>query len=158
MAGRKAFVPTDEQRARVRSMASAGIDEGTSGNGRNGGATLAEICAVIDVSEKTLRRAFKTELKTAFYLAKDQMRRSLFQQGTGQQERPEERDERGRVIRPRQRYVPPNPTATIAWLEFYGGAVKTQRTEHTGQVNTRNLTDEQRDARIAELLRKAGAA
>jgi hypothetical protein len=49
--------------------------------------------------------------------------------------------------------------AAIKWWEQARcGWSEKQHLEHSGQIGLRDLTDEQRDARIAELLRKTGAA
>lgn len=80
-----------------------------------------EICAVLGITGKTLRKHFEHELRTAFIRAKDSMWRSLFNQGVGS---PARVDENGQLVSPP---IPPNVKATIAWLQFQAGA--SDRTE-----------------------------
>lgn len=47
------YIPTEQERAEVMSWLSAGM-------------TQADVCTVLGITEKTLRRAFKEELATAY--------------------------------------------------------------------------------------------
>lgn len=96
-AHRPSYKPSEKDRRTVEAMAAGNLPQ-------------AEICIVLGISKKTLRKHFPHELATAFIRAKNTMWVSLFNQGLGS----------------REDKIPPNVKATIAWLEFKGGATRGQ--------------------------------
>lgn len=106
--GRPAYDPTDRDRRIVTAMLRYH-------------STQAEIEAVLGITGKTLRKYFKTEIRIGFSLLLTAMWQSLADQGLGRPAR------RATATTPARAAVPPNVTATIAWLEFKAGAVRTER-------------------------------
>jgi hypothetical protein len=67
--GRKPYSPTPEQRAVVKAMSGYGVIQD-------------EIAAVLDIDDKTLRKYFAAELRTAAIEANAAVAQSLFQNAT----------------------------------------------------------------------------
>lgn len=119
------YKPTDQDRRTVAMMSSVSAN----GDGRGGGFTQEQICSVLGINPDTLRKYFRRELDTAHLDAKMRMQQSLFQQGMGRPARSESEDG------PAVSEVLPNVAATKSWLEYYGGAVRTERAEVVGDEN-----------------------
>jgi hypothetical protein len=92
-----AFVPTPEQRKMVRAMSAYGVPQ-------------IEICKVIGISDRTLRKAFRDELDRAAIEANAKVAEVCFRMATS-----------GTV-----------PAATFFWLKTRAGWREVTRQEHTG--------------------------
>ncbi|MBS0640902.1 MAG: hypothetical protein JSS43_13575 [Proteobacteria bacterium] len=91
------FIPTPEQRRTARAMAAYGIPQ-------------IEIAAVIGISDRTLRKAFREELDRAATEANAKVAEVCFRMATS-----------GKV-----------PAATFFWLKTRAGWREVNRFEHTG--------------------------
>jgi hypothetical protein len=95
--GRPSFKPTDEQRKTVRAMIAYGVPQ-------------ADVCEVIGVTDKTLRKHFDRELRTAATEANAKVAQALYKQAVDQG----------------------NTTAQIFWLKTKAGWKDTTVHEHSG--------------------------
>lgn len=121
MAGRKPFEPTEKQRITVAAMAACGMPQDM-------------ICSKVKnpqtgrpVDTKTLRAAFRSELKEAKSLANAMVAQNLFQHAMGQ----------GREA----------VTAAIFWMKCQAGWKEAQKVELTGAdggpIRVTDMTDEE---------------
>jgi hypothetical protein len=92
-----AFLPTPEQRRMVRAMSAYGVPQ-------------IEICKVVGISDRTLRKAFREELDRAAVEANAKVAEVCFRMATS-----------GTV-----------PAATFFWLKTRAGWREVNRQEHTG--------------------------
>jgi len=92
-----AFVPTPEQRKMVRAMSAYGVPQ-------------TEICKVVGISDRTLRKKFREELDRAAVEANAKVAEVCFRMATS-----------GTV-----------PAATFFWLKTRAGWREVNRQEHTG--------------------------
>lgn len=86
-AGRPRYKPSERDRQQVKAMTAMGLGQ-------------SDICLVIGLSEKTLRRHFRAELNTGAAEANAKVAQSLFKQATGDK---------------------PNVIAAIFWLKARAG-------------------------------------
>lgn len=109
---------TEEQRKMVEAMASVGVQQD-------------EICRVLDIDAKTLRKHFREELDTAMIKANAKVAANLFRQAT--------KDD--------TKAVP----AAIFWSKCRMGWKEPVHLEHSGNININfnNMTDEELDEFIA---------
>lgn len=119
--GRKAFEPTEKDRAYVETMAGYGIEHN-------------HICKLIDnprtgkpISPKTLRKTFRSELDTGMVKANVRVTESLFLQCVGA---PAVYDKAGKKLRSEQ---PRIPTASIYWTKARMGWKETSVHEMGGK-------------------------
>lgn len=117
--GRPPYRPTEEQRKMVEAMASVGVPQ-------------AEICMVLDIDAKTLRKHFREELDKAEIKANAKVAANLFRQAT--------KDDFKAT------------TAAIFWSKTRMGWKEPVHLEHSGSlsVNFKGMTDDELDQFIAE--------
>lgn len=96
--GRPVFAPTDKQRETVKNMTALG-------------ARQDDICILLDIDEKTLRKHFRRELDTGLIQANMAVGATLFKMATS-----------GQV-----------PSATFFWMKTRAGYKETNVHEHTGK-------------------------
>jgi hypothetical protein len=130
------------------------------------GATDANLAEAFGVSLSTLslwkvtHKEFSDSVKLAKEEADARVEASLFQRAMGYEH--DEVDikviDKEVILTPIRKYYPPDSTAMIFWLKNRQPAKwrEKQEIEHSGKI-TRDLTDEELDARIAALMKDEGA-
>ncbi len=86
--GRPSYTPTDKDRKQVKMLSGMGVP-------------CADIAALIELSEPTMRKYYQHELDTGYIQANAQVAQSLFKQATDKDK--------------------PNTIAAIFWLKARGG-------------------------------------
>ena len=119
LGGRPMYSPTDEHRKMVEAMSSVGVPQ-------------AEICLVLDIDPKTLRKHFREELDKAEIKANAKVAANLFRQAT--------KDDFKAT------------TAAIFWSKTRMGWKEPVHMEHSGSlsVNFKGMSDDELNEFIAE--------
>lgn len=117
--GMPPFKRTEENRKMVEAMSSVGIPQ-------------AEICMVLDIDPKTLRKYFREELDKAMIKANAKVAANLFRQATKDDFK--------------------STTAAIFWSKTRMGWKEPVHMEHSGSVsvNFKGMSDDELDDFIAE--------
>src|SRR4030095_10858060 len=117
--------PTADQRRTVEKLSGLGVPQ-------------AAIATVLDVDEKTLRKHLRAELDSGMTKANTAVAEFLFDAASGK------RGEGGPAI-----------TAAIFWAKTRLGWKETSVTEHTGRVEMREKTTEEKAAEAKRILDEA---
>ncbi len=94
--GRPSYTPTDKDRKQVKMLSGMGVP-------------CADIAALIELSEPTMRKYYQHELDTGYIQANAQVAQSLFKQATDKDK--------------------PNTIAAIFWMKTRGGWKESQHVE-----------------------------
>jgi hypothetical protein len=94
--GRPPYTPTDKDRKQVKMLSGMGVP-------------CADIAALIEISEPTMRKYYQTELDTGYVSANAQVAQSLFKQATDKDK--------------------PNVIAAIFWMKTRGGWRESQNVD-----------------------------
>ncbi len=94
--GRPSYIPNDKDRKQVQTLSGMGVP-------------CADIAALIELSEPTMRKYYQHELDTGYVQANAQVAQSLFRQATDKDK--------------------PNVIAAIFWMKTRGGWKEAQNAE-----------------------------